>query len=50
MKRFLAEAQFKAMIVLIILGVVGLTLANLHAYYGDFFSSLKHLVFSLYLH
>jgi len=39
-KKFLSDTQFKAMIALIILGVIGLTFANLYDY-GSFFASLK---------
>ena len=41
-KKFLSDAQFKALIVLIILGVIGLTLANLHIHSGNFLLSLKN--------
>jgi trk system potassium uptake protein TrkH len=39
-KKFLSDAQFKAMIALIILGVIGLTLVNLEMYGGDVSRSL----------
>jgi len=40
-RKFLSDAQFKAMIVLIILGIIGLTIANLSEYPGNFLLSLK---------
>jgi len=39
-KKFLSDTQFKAMIALIILGVIGLTLINLEMYEGDISRSL----------
>ncbi len=40
-KKFLSDAQFKAMILLIILGVIGLTFMNLHLY-DNWLASLKY--------
>lgn len=40
--KFLSDAQFKALIALIILGVIGLTILNINQYDGDFFLSLKY--------
>ena len=40
-RKFLSDAQFKALIVLIILGVFALTVINLNQYDGDFFRSLQ---------
>lgn len=40
LKKFLSDAQFKAMVALLILGIIGLTIINIEIY-GDFFSSLK---------
>lgn len=40
-RKFLSDAQFKALIALIILGVIGLTVANLGEYSGNFLASLK---------
>jgi len=40
-KKFLSDAQFKAMITLIILGVISLTIVNLSFYQHDFLLSLK---------
>jgi trk system potassium uptake protein TrkH len=40
-KKFLSDAQFKAMIALIILGVIGLTYANLSTTDGNILHSLK---------
>jgi trk system potassium uptake protein TrkH len=40
-KKFLSDAQFKAMIALIILGVIGLTYVNLSTANGNVLSSLK---------
>ena len=40
-KNFLSDAQFKAMIALIILGVIGLTYANLSSVGGNLLHSLK---------
>jgi trk system potassium uptake protein TrkH len=44
-RKFLSDAQFKALVVLIILGVIGLTIANLGEYGGNFLASLKTSVF-----
>jgi trk system potassium uptake protein TrkH len=41
-KKFFSDAQFRALIALIILGVVTLTIANLNLYGNDFFTSLKY--------
>jgi len=41
-KKFLSDTQFKALIALIILGVLGLTFANLHLYGDDVIRSLKY--------
>ncbi len=46
-KKFLSDAQFKAMIVLIIIGVVGLSVMNLNLYNGNFLASLKFSGFQL---
>lgn len=40
-KKFLSDAQFQALIVLIIFGVIALTLLNIGQYHHDFLSSLK---------
>ena len=40
-RKFLSDTQFKAMIALIIFGVIGLTIANLGIYSGNFLLSLK---------
>ena len=40
-KKFLSDAQFKAMVLLIILGVIGLTFMNLHNNDGNWLASLK---------
>jgi len=41
-KNFFSDAQFRALIALIILGVIALTIANLNLYSNDFFTSLKY--------
>ncbi len=41
-KKFFSDAQFRALITLIILGVIALTIANLNLYENDFFTSLKY--------
>ena len=41
-KKFFSDAQLKALIALIILGVIGLTVANLGLYGNDFITSLKY--------
>ncbi len=41
-KKFFLDAQFRALIVLIILGLIGLTFVNLHLYGDDILRSLKY--------
>ncbi len=41
-KRFFADAQLRAIIALLILGVIGLTVINLNNYGHDFWASLKY--------
>jgi len=40
-RKFLSDAQFKAMIILIILGIFGLTFINFGLFSGDLFSSIN---------
>ena len=40
-KKFLSDVQFKALIALIILGIVGLTVMNLGLYHHNWFDSIK---------
>jgi trk system potassium uptake protein TrkH len=41
-KRFFSDTQFRALLLLIILGLVGLTFVNLHLYGNDILQSLKY--------
>jgi len=41
-KKFFADAQLRAIIALLILGIIGLTVINLNIYQHDFWTSLKY--------